>query len=108
MTTSALAQQRCTNHAIREAVARCRECQGYICRECVTEHDDRIVCAACLKALVAPRARRRTVRLAPFLFAAQALCGVTLAWYAFYVVACILLSIPVAVHEATIWAAQNL
>ena len=46
-----LAHQRCFNHAVREAVARCPECGQCFCRECITEHDDRVVCAACLKKL---------------------------------------------------------
>ncbi len=106
--SSSLMRQRCVNHAAREAAARCLDCRGYLCRECVTEHDDRIVCAICLKTLVAPRERRIRVSLAPIAFAAQALCGLFLAWLAFYFVARSLLSIPAAVHEATLWAAQNL
>ena len=48
-----LSLQRCRNHAEREAVARCPGCGHHFCRECVTEHDDRILCAACLRKLTA-------------------------------------------------------
>jgi hypothetical protein len=48
---SALVHQRCFNHATREAVARCPQCSQFFCRECITEHDDRVICAACLKKL---------------------------------------------------------
>jgi len=47
-----LAYQRCLNHTFREAVARCPECGHYFCRECITEHEDRVVCASCLRKLV--------------------------------------------------------
>ena len=51
--------QRCFNHAGREAVARCPECGQFFCRECITEHEDRVLCSACLKKLTRrPLARR--------------------------------------------------
>jgi late competence protein required for DNA uptake (superfamily II DNA/RNA helicase) len=43
-----LRQQRCVNHSQREASARCPECGRFFCRECITEHDDRVLCASCL------------------------------------------------------------
>jgi len=57
-----LAHQRCFNHVQREAVARCPQCRGYFCRECITEHDDRVICAGCLSKLVRKSALpRRTL-----------------------------------------------
>jgi hypothetical protein len=51
--------QRCFNHGMREAAARCPECGRFYCRECITEHDDRVLCSACLKKLArAPLAKR--------------------------------------------------
>ena len=41
-----LVHQRCFNHMLREAVACCPECRRYFCRECVTEHEDKVLCAA--------------------------------------------------------------
>ncbi len=79
----ALASQRCLNHATREAVARCPECGHFYCRECITEHDDRVICASCLKKLVQqaePVAKRR-VNPWPFLFSVG---GFVLAWFVFY------------------------
>jgi hypothetical protein len=32
----------------REAVASCPSCQHHYCRECITEHEDIIVCRHCL------------------------------------------------------------
>lgn len=45
---SGLARQRCFNHAEREAVARCLSCEEHYCRECVSEHEGRYLCAACI------------------------------------------------------------
>jgi hypothetical protein len=41
--------QRCANHELREAVSRCPQCRRSLCRECVTDHEGRLVCAACLR-----------------------------------------------------------
>src|SRR5471030_2475362 len=46
-----LRQRRCDNHPQREASARCPECGKFFCRECITEHDDRVLCASCLAKL---------------------------------------------------------
>ncbi len=52
----ALSRQRCWTHPRREAAGRCPRCRRYFCRECVTEHDGRLLCGPCLAALTAPRA----------------------------------------------------
>jgi hypothetical protein len=101
MTT--ITQQRCTLHAEREAVALCPGCHRPFCRECVTEHDDRILCAACIHGLVvqgtdAKRARARF--LAPLLRAAM---GFVVLWLAFYVTGQSLLRLPSAFHEGSLW-----
>jgi len=97
-----LAQQRCFNHAVREAVARCPECGQYFCRECITEHDDRVVCALCLKKLTRPPFTRGTafVRL---LRLAQCACGILIAWFFFFLVGEGLLKLPASFHEGTLW-----
>ncbi len=41
-------QSRCKNHALRGAVAKCMSCLGFFCRECVVEHDGRMLCKHCL------------------------------------------------------------
>jgi hypothetical protein len=48
ITVATLRQKRCINHPQREASARCPECGKFYCRECTSEHDDRILCASCL------------------------------------------------------------
>src|SRR5580658_7076317 len=46
-------QQHCWNHEAREAACRCPACGRSYCRECVSEHEGRLLCAACLSAVVA-------------------------------------------------------
>ena len=72
-------EQRCWNHEGREAVCRCPECGRSYCRECVSEHQARLLCAVCLaKAVrVDPGKRRPLRRMAP---AAMMLAGLLLAW----------------------------
>jgi hypothetical protein len=97
-----LSFQRCFNHFRREAVARCPGCAQYYCRECITEHEDRVLCAACLKKLVhLPFTKRsgyvRLVRVG------QCLVGLLLAWFFFYLVGESLLALPTSFHEGTLW-----
>lgn len=97
-----LAQQRCFNHAAREAVARCPGCGHFFCRECITEHDDRVICAACLRKLArVPLLQRRG--LSRLLRVGQCLLGVVLAWFFFYLVGEALLALPASFHEGTFW-----
>jgi len=74
--------QRCWNHEDRETVCRCPGCQRSFCRECVGEHEGRLLCTSCLKATVSGQRpnekRRRLVR------PALALAGVLLAWVAYF------------------------
>ncbi|HYT61311.1 MAG TPA: hypothetical protein VEL06_14140 [Haliangiales bacterium] len=97
-----LTHQRCLNHEFREAVARCPECKQFFCRECITEHEDRVVCAACLKKLARTRVGRR-LRFAGLAGASQFLLGVLTAWLFFYFVGRSLLAIPDSFHEGTVW-----
>jgi hypothetical protein len=73
--------QRCWNHEAREAVCRCPECGRSYCRECVTEHEARLLCASCLYALGSHKPRRGGRRAAAVL---MALAGVLIAWFLFF------------------------
>lgn len=98
----AVASHRCAHHPAREAVARCPECGGFFCIECVVEHDGRVLCAACLgrigkASLSRPGWLRRSARL-----------GVTVAsalllWLFFQLVGLALVRIPTDFHEGTLW-----
>ena len=98
---AAIRQQRCHNHAGREAIARCPSCGNFFCRECITEHDERILCAGCLKRQTAPKERRRGALPIGRLIAA--LCGIVTAWCYFYLIARVLVATPTQFHEATLW-----
>jgi hypothetical protein len=72
-------QQRCWNHELREAVCRCPRCGRSFCRECVTEHESRLLCAACLRDTAREEAARRG-SLRRLASVGMALAGVVLAW----------------------------
>ena len=100
-----LAHQRCYNHARREAAARCPECGRYFCRECVTEHEDRVLCASCLLKLTGMRIRKR----APLAAVGQSVLfvfGVFTLWLFFFMVGKGLLALPSAFHEGVVWKAD--
>ena len=97
-----LAHQRCFNHAGREAVARCPECGQCFCRECITEHDDRVVCAACLKKLTRHSFARHTV-FAWLLRFVQCSFGILVVWFFFFIIGNQLLKLPDAFHKGTLW-----
>ncbi len=99
---SALATQRCLHHPVREAVARCPECGQFFCRECITEHDDRVICSTCLKRLAAV-AEKKPRSFALLLRPAQVAAGVVMAVLFFYVVGRVLITIPASFHEGTLW-----
>jgi len=97
-----LLNQRCFNHATREAAARCPECRRFFCRECVTEHDDRVICSSCLKQLTHALHARRPVFGGMVRFA-QCAAGFLIAWFFFFLIGEGLLKIPASVHEGTLW-----
>lgn len=101
---SALTLQRCFRHTDREAAARCPECGRFFCRECITEHEDRVLCVSCLESKTAaegasPARWSRITRLL------QCGTGLFAAWIFFYYIGLILLSLPTAFHEGTLWKA---
>ena len=97
-----ISAQRCFNHAQREAAARCPECGRYFCRECIVEHEERVLCAACLaKAARIPLTRRRSFVGLTRLF--QCLVGVCTLWFVFYLLGESLLALPSSFHEGTLW-----
>ena len=103
---STLFQRRCANHAGREAVARCLECTRDFCRECVTEHDDRLICSTCLRKL-APATAGRKVSFAGIVRAGQCVAGVFLCLMFFYFLGRTLLRLPSSFHEGTLWQSAD-
>lgn len=93
-----LCRERCFNHSVREAVARCPECGRHFCRECVSEHEDRLLCAFCLDRLLAePAGQRRP--LAWFSRMAQVFLGFLLLWSSCYLLGRLLIAIPSSFHD---------
>jgi hypothetical protein len=95
-------QQRCWNHESREAVCRCPACGNSFCRECVTEHESRLLCAACLRSLARERERELPVRRRGLAPVAMALVGIMIAWVVFFAAGEAMLTLAVRA-EQTAW-----
>ena len=101
---AALTLQRCLHHGEREAIARCPECGGFFCRECITEHDERVICASCLAKLTRPAAAKtRGFRLAVLRPWITAFSGIVVAWLCFYSIGRTLAAIPSDFHASSLW-----
>jgi hypothetical protein len=87
---SALVHQRCWNHDAREAVVRCPGCFRFYCRECVVEHQGRMICTACVTSGEIHAGERS--RLA--VWTVFGLGGFLLAWSVFYYLGMFLARIP--------------
>ena len=97
-----LRQQRCFNHSHREASARCPECGRYYCRECITEHDDRVVCASCLaKITLKKETSVQHWALVPRVL--LAVLAVLIVYAVIVLAGNALLSMPSAFHETGGW-----
>lgn len=98
-------RRRCARHDEREAVGRCTTCGGGFCRECLTEHEDRLYCGPCFATRV--EAGRRTARRgtnwrrwkAAALTGGSVLCAVV----GFYWMGRVLAAVPTDFHDGTIW-----
>ena len=98
--------QRCLHHPTREAVARCPECEHFFCRECITEHEDRVICANCLKQLVRVSGKRGR-RFAGLFRIFFCTLGLLVAWLFFYETGRALLLIPTSFHDGTLWHSEE-
>ena len=99
VTKEKLSRQRCANHAQREAVARCPECQRHFCRECITEHDGKLLCNHCLDQ-VSVKQIKRYGRAKSIIYLLFCLVGFLLALGCFYTVAKAISSIPQQYHRS--------
>ena len=87
-----LIHQRCWHHPSRQAVVRCPACHRYYCRECVTEHRGRMMCASCVaEASHAGAVAKRSGRA---VWIALAMGGLFIAWLSFYDLGVALARIP--------------
>ncbi len=99
---SDISRQRCYNHQSREAAARCLECGRSYCRECVTEHDDKVMCSECLKNQTSAlkEKKKRFGNVFRLIFFA---INIIFLWITFYYLGRSLLKIPASFHDGTIW-----
>ena len=99
-------RRRCSRHDEREAVGRCTECAGGFCRECLTEHEDRLYCGPCFAQQVdgARRAAaRRTTdwrRWRTVVLTAGSLFFLVAGIYG---LGRVLAAIPADFHDGTVW-----
>ena len=93
-----LSLARCLHHPAREAAARCPACGRFFCRECVSEHGERMLCAACIERATVRQAAGRKGSGA-LRSAARAVCGLAFAWLCFWILGLILTSLPDAFHQ---------
>lgn len=98
---------RCVRHADREAAARCPVCGQPFCRECVVEHEGRLLCAACLAQLRAPAAAKPPRDLSRLRAGLALAAAVATLWFLFFYSGELLGRIPQNVHDATFWQEQS-
>ena len=104
-----LNRQRCLHHSERQAVARCPECALFFCRECIAEHEDRVLCAACLKKLATPQTQTKFGSLTRrmLVHCIQVISGVFVIGLFFYFCGRTLLAIPSKFHDGSVWNMQG-
>ena len=94
----------CANHPDRESVGRCPECTHTFCRECITDHEGRVICANCLAMLQTAATERSGVILAFVKGTLGTVVGLLLALAFFYGLGWGLLAIPDSFHKGTWYA----
>jgi hypothetical protein len=87
--------QRCSIHSEREAAVRCPGCSRFYCRECVTEHENRMMCAHCVARQSAASTESRFPGVRWF---AASLGGLLIAWLLFYYAGMSLARMPSLFH----------
>mgnify|MGYP007030113431 CR=1 FL=1 len=83
-------------------MARCPACHRFYCRECVSEHEDRLLCAPCLAASTGQPHQTKN-RLAVIGHAARIFLGLLAGWLFFQALGAILMRIPSDFHQGTVW-----
>ena len=105
-----LSKLRCARHPGREAAARCAACGLVFCRECVSEHGGRFLCASCLGKITAAehdaRAKQRRAR-ARIKSALAVIAGAAWLWLCFYFTGLLIEMLPRDFHEGTIWRQEE-
>lgn len=102
-----LSTKKCRRHASREAAALCPECKNYFCRECVTEHDDKVICSDCLSRLNLA-GHSSSSALSWVFHGFWGFLGLFIVWLLFYGLGKFLVALPSSFHEGTLWSKTNL
>ena len=97
--SSTLAQSKCFQHPVREAVARCPDCSKFFCHECVTEHDGRMICRTCLDDLLEEEVQEKSGVMQAITQVAMACIGFLITASLFYLLGRFLLNIPSQFHS---------
>jgi hypothetical protein len=97
-----LLRARCLHHARREAAARCPSCAQDFCRECVVEHQGRLLCTSCLEELLAAGTHARRHLMRRLARAAGTLIGLFLAWVLFFLLGDLLTRLPSPTHPVAV------
>lgn len=102
---SVISDTSCAIHEDRMAGARCPECRQFYCSECITEHEGRLTCAACLAASEPEsiRAKRGIVLMPLVSVAFQLAIAVAVCWLLFFLFGETLGDLPNDFHDGTIW-----
>lgn len=98
----------CAIHPAREAVARCPSCSAFYCRECITEHDYRMICAGCLAALLEGKGEvekkgGRAGLGGPAITLVQVVVGVMVVWFVCFTMAELLREMPPDLHSGSMF-----
>jgi hypothetical protein len=104
MTPSSFASRRCRNHIDRQAACRCPGCGFDFCRECVTEHDERLLCSRCVAGLNFPATRASRTKSIKAI--AQCVVGIAAAWIFFFLAGELTSIIVSPSHEVRAWHAR--
>ena len=98
---STFALQRCLHHLEREAVARCTSCTQHFCRECIVEHDGRVICSECRGKLL--QKSGTTISIGKRLGTWSMWRSIFVFWFCIYLFGKTLLLIPSSFHEGDVW-----
>jgi len=98
-----ISEARCFKHVSREAAAKCPSCSKFYCRECVTEHEGRVLCVVCLEAELAIDEKDSEGIGRAILSVVLAISAYFLIVYLFFVLGRFLLSIPSDFHSGILF-----
>lgn len=94
-----LLRRPCAHHPEREAVGRCPECGHTFCRECITDHEGRVICATCLENLRDQGPENAGGFISSVKHVMAMMAGLLLAIAFYYGLGWVLLQIPEKFHE---------